>query len=206
MVSPLSRNFAFLIMTGFTFLRELRDRCDRNENLLRKPWGFSHADHRAIAMSTGSTAPAEVNLLRNLLPQVDQLIKVGFHLACFCCHAPSLAKLGIAIEPIARNFYFLQHNLEVNCWLDHVEVSRLASGASPSMPPMWCSDIGVFLLLGWASLLSENLTKVLVLPHDRIDGNALPGCCPYLLIDTESIENAVLSGPPRLLYNALRPL
>jgi len=45
-----------------------------------------------------------------------------------CCHALSLGKRVIAVEPIARNVYYLLKNLRDNGWANQAEVYPVALG------------------------------------------------------------------------------
>lgn len=188
----------------FTRLRQWRDRWDRNQPLLATPWGFALAGHRAMA--SGSFEPAETALLRQLLPQVDLLINVGANVGYYCCHALSLGKPVIAVEPIARNLHYLLRNLEANGWQHMAEVFPVALGAQTAVLPMWGSNTGASLVPGWAELPAGYVTQVPVLTLDRVVADALHGRRPLVLIDVEGAEDAVLSGAERLLQQLPRPL
>ncbi|MEB3234630.1 MAG: FkbM family methyltransferase [Cyanobacteriota bacterium] len=204
MANSLSPGRRFLLHDRFTRLRQWRDRWDRNQPLLPTPWGFQLAGHRAMA--SGSFEPAETALLRRLLPQVDLLINVGANVGYYCCHALSLGKPVMAVEPMARNLHYLLRNLQANGWQEQAEVFPVALGTKASVLPMWGGNTGASLVRGWASVPASYVTQVPVLSLDRIVGNALKGRRPLVLIDVEGAEDTVLAGAQGLLQQQPRPL
>lgn len=102
------------------FLRNSRDLLDRQSPVRETPWGFSLAGHEAMA--AGTLEPEETALIRRLLQEVDVLGNVGANVGYYCCHALSLGKPVIAVEPIARNLYYLLENMRNNGWKHRAEV------------------------------------------------------------------------------------
>lgn len=85
------------------FLRNTRDLLDRRNPPLPTPWGFQLAGH--AGMSSGKFEPEETRVVRDCLQDVDVLVNVGANIGYYCCHALSLGKPVIAVEPIARNLF-----------------------------------------------------------------------------------------------------
>ena len=78
------------------------------------PWGFSLAGHETMA--AGKFYPQETRLVRDLSQEVDVLVNVGVNVGYYCCHALSLGKPVIAVEPIARNLHYLLKNICNHGW------------------------------------------------------------------------------------------
>lgn len=192
------------LRSRLTWLRRLRDRLDRGQPLIRTPWGFVLAGNSAMAQ--GHFEPAETDLLRRLLPEVDLLINVGANVGYYCCHALSLGKPVMAVEPMARNLHYLLRNLVANGWQEKAEVFPIALGSATSVLPMWGGNTGASLVKGWSSLPAGYVTQVPVLSLDRILGAGLEGRRPLVLIDVEGAEDAVLAGAQRLLAHTPRPI
>lgn len=193
-----------LLNRRFTRLRQWRDLWDRHQPALPTPWGFSLAGHRVMA--SGRFEPAETALLRRLLPEVDLLINVGANVGYYCCHALSLGKPVMAIEPMVRNLHYLMCNLTANGWQTQAEVFPVALGAQATVLPMWGGNTGASLVPGWAALPAGYVTQVPVLSLDRVVGQSIEGRRPLVLIDVEGAEHAVLAGAQRLLKQQPRPL
>ncbi|MFO1422288.1 MAG: hypothetical protein U1F70_01345 [Candidatus Competibacteraceae bacterium] len=87
------------------FLRALRDQLDQRQPPKITPWRFILAGHEGMA--SGEFEPLETRLVRDLLGEVDLLVNVGANIGYYCCHALSLGKPVIAMEPIARNLRYL---------------------------------------------------------------------------------------------------
>jgi FkbM family methyltransferase len=187
-----------------TRLRQLRNFWDRNQPPLPTPWGFRLAGNPI--MGCGRFEPAETAVVCHLLNKVDQLINVGANIGYYCCHALSLGKPMMAIEPIARNNYYLLRNLQVNAWQEQAEVFPVALGAKSSALPIWGGNTGASLMPSCASLPANYVTQVPVLPLDRVVGDALHDRRPMVLIDIEGAEDAVLAGAQHLLQQPPRPL
>jgi len=119
-----------------TWLRRLRDSLDRRQPLLPMPWGFVLAGNRAMA--AGRFEQAETTLVRSLLSDVDTLVNIGANIGYCCCHALSLGKPVIAVEPMARNLHYLLVNLVANGWQEQAEVFPVALGSVASVLPIWC--------------------------------------------------------------------
>ena len=187
-----------------TWLRRLRDSLDRHQPLRPTPWGFVLAGNRAMA--AGSFEQAETILVRSLLSDADALINIGANIGYYCCHALSLGKPVVAVEPMARNLHYLLVNLVANGWQEQAEVFPVALGSATSVLPIWGGNTGASLVKGWSSLPADYVTQVPVLSLDRIVGDALEGHRLLMLIDVEGAEDAVLAGAQRLLAQSPRPI
>ena len=108
------------------FLRTLRDQMDQGQIPKMTPWGFTLAGHEAMA--TGTFEPQETKLVRHLLGEVNLLVNVGANVGYYCCHALSLGKPVIAVEPIARNLRYLLKNILNNGWATEAQVYPVAVG------------------------------------------------------------------------------
>lgn len=117
------------------FYRNIRDLLDRNNPSIKSPWGFQLAGHPAMA--TGTFEPAETQLVRKLLQEVDILVNVGANVGYYCSHALSMGKPVIAVEPNTRNLHYLLKNIQNNGWLKLAEVFPVAIGSGTDILPMW---------------------------------------------------------------------
>jgi FkbM family methyltransferase len=68
---------------------------------------------------------------------VDVLVNVGANVGCYCCHALSLDKRVVAIEPIARNLHYLLRNVVENGWAQQCEIFPVALAAQTDVLRMW---------------------------------------------------------------------
>lgn len=186
------------------FLRNCRDLMDRRAPPLPTPWGFTLAGNPA--MSSGSFEPEETRVVRELLRDVDILVNVGANVGYYCCHALSLGKPVIAVEPLARNLWYLLKNLRDNGWADAAQVFPVAAGRDADVLEMWGGDTGASLVKGWAGIPESYVTLVPVLGLDRIVGDALAGKRALILVDVEGAESMLLEGAGHLLRHEPRPI
>lgn len=124
-----------LFPSGARFYRNTRDLLDRNQSSLKTPWGFTLAGHSAMA--AGNFEVEETRLVRELLLDVEIFVNVGANVGYYCCHALSMGKPVIALEPIARNLYYLLRNIHENGWAEHAEVFPVALGEKIDILKMW---------------------------------------------------------------------
>lgn len=117
------------------FLRTLRDQMDQRQPPKITPWGFTLAGHEGMA--GGEFEPQETRLVRDLLGEVDLLVNVGANVGYYCCHALSLGKLVIAMEPIDRNLRYLLKNIYNNGWVKEAQVFPVAVGCGTDILEMW---------------------------------------------------------------------
>jgi hypothetical protein len=117
------------------FLRNSRDLLDQRAPTRMTPWGFSLAGHEAMA--SGTFEPEETEIVRKLLQEVDVLVNIGANVGYYCCHALSLGKSVIAVEPIARNLHYLLTNIRNNGWSQQAEVIPVALGGRADILQMW---------------------------------------------------------------------
>jgi hypothetical protein len=130
------------------FYRNSRDLLDRNTPAMKTPWGFTLAGHPAMA--AGSFEPEETRLVRELLQEVDVLVNVGANVGYYCCHALSLSKPVIAVEPISRNLHYLMRNIQENGWAEQAEIFPVALGAEANVLQMWGGQVPPWLMGGRA--------------------------------------------------------
>lgn len=186
------------------FLRNSRDLLDQRAPAKMTPWGFTLAGHEAMA--AGTFEPEETELVRKLLQEVDVLVNVGANVGYYCCHALSLGKRVIAVEPIARNLHYLLTNLQSNGWSQQAEVSPVALGSRTDLLQMWGGGTGASPIKGWASIHESYVTCVPVLSLDRVLGNTIKGKKALILSDVEGAEFMMLQGATQALQNDPRPI
>lgn len=129
------------------YLRNSRDLLDQSAPAKVTPWGFTLAGHESMA--AGTFEPEETEIVRKLLEDLDVLVNIGANVGYYCCHALSLGKSVIAVEPIARNLNFLLTNIRNNGWSELAEVIPVALGASADILQMWGGGTGASLVKGW---------------------------------------------------------
>jgi FkbM family methyltransferase len=185
--------------------RNSRDLLDRNSPTLRTPWGFTLAGGLE-SMAAGSFEPDETRLVRELLREVDVLVNVGANVGYYCCHALSLGKSVIAVEPIARNLHYLLRNITENDWAELAQIFPVALGRNTDVLKMWGGGTGASLVKGWAGIPESYVTQVPVLTLDRIIGSSLLGKRALILVDVEGAEYAMLQGAIETLQNAPRAI
>ena len=186
------------------FCLGLRDLLDKNASAVITPWGFTLAGHRAMA--SGDFEPEETELVRRLLQEIDVFVNIGANVGYYCCHALSMGKSVIAVEPIARNVHYLLRNLRENGWAQQAEVYPVALGAEVNVLNIWGGGTGASLCKGWAGNPELYVTQVPVLTLDRILGDALKNRKALILVDVEGAEYALLQGGTKTLHLNPRPI
>jgi len=186
------------------FLRNIRDLLDRRDSPRATPWGFKLSGH--AAMAEGVFEPEETRLVRDLLQDVDILVNVGANIGYYCCHALSLGKPVIAVEPITRNLHYLLQNIRINGWAEQSEVYPVALGSASGILEMWGGGTGASLIKGWASIPENYVTQVPVLTLDRVLGDSLRSKRALILVDIEGAEWMMLQGAAATLKNDPRPV
>lgn len=185
-------------------LRNSRDLLDQRAPAKMTPWGFTLSGHEAMA--AGTFEPEETALVRHLLQEVDVLVNVGANVGYYCCHALSLGKPVIAVEPIARNLHYLLTNIQNNGWSQQAEVFPVALGSKTDILQMWGGGTGASLIKGWASIPESYVTQVPVLRLDRVLGDTIQGKRALILMDIEGAEFMMLQGAAQALQNEPRPI
>ena len=186
------------------FYRNSRDLLDQRHPPSTTPWGFSLAGHDAMA--DGSFEPEETAIVRKLLADVDLLVNVGANVGYYCCHALSMGKPVIAIEPITRNLHYLLKNIQNNGWSNQAEVFPVALGAGTDILQIWGGGTGASLVKGWAGIPENYVTQVPILSLDRLLGNILSRKKALILVDIEGAELMMLQGAKLALANEPRPI
>lgn len=186
------------------FYRNSRDQLDRNQPAKDTPWGFKFAGHEEMA--TGTFEPNETGLVRNLLQDVDILVNIGANVGYYCCHALSLGKPVIAVEPITRNLHYLMRNIVENGWAKQVEIFPVALGSQSDILKIWGGGTGASLIKGWAGIPESYVTQVPVMTLDRILCTSLQGKQAMILADVEGAEYAMLQGALTTLQNKPKPI
>lgn len=190
--------------TVMQLARELRDVMDRRAPSVTSPWGFTLAGHEQMA--AGLFEPVETKIVRNLLQHVELLVNVGANVGYYCCHALSMGKPVIAVEPVQRNLHYLMRNIVENGWNRNVQIFPVAAGAQADVMTIWGGGTGASLIKGWASIPKSYATRVPVLPLDRILGEELEGRKALILVDVEGAEHMVLKGASNTLKDESQPI
>lgn len=198
------RTISGLLPKLTTAYRMLRDALDRREPLKATPWGFVLAGNRSMAL--GEFEPLETETLRRIMPEVDILVNVGANIGYYCCHALSLGKQVVAVEPIERNIAYLLRNIKENGWSSKVEIFPVALGEKSDILPIWGGRTGASLVRGWAGNPDTYVTYVPILTLDRVLGTVLQGTRALIVIDVEGVEYEVLKGALSTLENVPRPI
>lgn len=140
------------------FYRNSRDLLDQRQLPRNTPWGFTFAGHDAMA--AGTFEPEETTVVRKLLADVDVLVNVGANVGYYCCHALSMGKPVIAVEPNTRNLHYLLKNIQNNGWSNLAEVFPVAMGAGADILQMRGGGTGASLVKGWANIPESYVTQV----------------------------------------------
>jgi len=202
------KNFIKSIVEQFPavelFYRNTRDLLDQRNPARATPWGFSFAGHDAMA--AGSFEPEETAVVRKLLAEVDVLVNVGANVGYYCCHALSMGKAVVAVEPNTRNLHYLLKNIKNNGWEKQAEVFPVAMGSGADILQMWGGGTGASLVKGWADIPESYVTQVPILGLDRVLGDALRCKKALILVDIEGAEFMMLQGAKHTLMNEPRPI
>ncbi len=186
------------------FYRNTRDLFDQRRPPIKTSLGFSFAGHDAMAQ--GDFEQSETKVVRRLMVDVDLLVNIGANVGYYCCHALSMGKPVIAIEPNTRNLHYLLQNIQNNGWANLAEVFPVAMGRGADILKMWGSGTGASLVKGWAAIPESYVTQVPVLSLDRVLGDSLKGKTALILVDIEGAEHMMLQGANRTLVNEPRPI
>jgi FkbM family methyltransferase len=186
------------------FYRNTRDLLGHHHPPRTTPWGFSFAGHDAMA--DGRFEPEETAVVRKLLADVDVLVNAGANVGYYCCHALSMGKSVIAVEPNARNLHYMLKNIKNNGWEKQAEVFPVAMGSAADILQMWGGGTGASLVRGWASIPESYVTQVPILSLDRVLGDTLHGKRALILVDIEGAEFMMLQGAKQTLGNEPRPI
>jgi FkbM family methyltransferase len=157
-------------------------------------------------MASGMFEPFETRVIRELLPQIDIFINVGANIGYYCCHALSLGKPTIAVEPITSNLQYLLNNVKSNGWDKQIQVFPVALGESHNVLDIWGVGTAASLIKGWGSNPKQYPTRVPVLTLDKILGEDIIGKKALILIDVEGAEYLVLKGAIETLQNTPKPI
>jgi FkbM family methyltransferase len=186
------------------FLRNSRDLLDRRAPSKKTPWGFTLAGHDAMA--AGMFEPEETELVRKLLQDVDLFVNIGANVGYYCCHALSLGKPIIAVEPNTRNLYYLLANIRNNGWSQQATIFPVALGNQSDILQMWGGGTGASLIKGWASIHESYVTQVPVMTLDRVLNDEIKDKKALILVDIEGAEFMMLQGAIQVLKNQPRPI
>lgn len=186
------------------FYRNSRDLLDQRHPPRKTPWGFTFAGHDAMA--AGGFEPEETKLVRRLMADVDVLVNIGANVGYYCCHALSMGKPVIAVEPNTRNLHYLLKNIQNNGWANQAEVFPVAMGTGADILQMWGGGTGASLVKGWAGIPESYVTQVPILSLDRVLGDTLRGKKALILVDIEGAEFMMLQGSKQTLINEPRAI
>jgi len=182
----------------------ISDAIDRFERPITTPWGFSLAGHKAMAK--GTFEPEETNMMRNLTHEIDIFINVGANVGYYCCHALSLGKPVIAVEPNVRNLWYLMKNMKNNGWAQKVEIFPLAVGEGPDILEIYGWETGASIVKGWQKMPESFASLTPTLSLDRILSKKLEGKRSLIMVDIEGAEFMMLKGASETLSNHPPPI
>lgn len=183
--------------------RSVRDQMDFTAEPIVTPWGFKLAGCEAMAQ--GTFEPAETELVRNILKDVDVLVNVGANVGYYCCHALSMGKTVIAFEPIQRNLRYLCQNIKANDW-SGAEIYPVALSNSVGILEIYGGNTGASVVKGWAGTSERYVTLVPTSTMDVVLGTRLQGKKVLVVIDVEGAEKLVLEGATKMLFNDPKPI
>jgi len=184
--------------------RGIRDLIDNSSSAPVTPWGFTLAGH--ADMASGDFEPDETRLVRCLLKEVDIFVNIGANVGYYCCHALSMGKAVIAVEPIPRNVHYLLRNIRENGWSKRAEVYPVALGTQVDILNIWGGGTAASLIKGWAGIQESYVTQVPVLTLERVLGSALENRKALILLDVEGAEYEILQGSLKTLNLNPRPI
>ena len=198
-VKPLLDKFPHMA----TLYRSVRDQMDFMQEPRVTPWGFKLAGNAAMAQ--GTFEPAETELVREILKDVDVFVNIGANVGYYCCHALSMGKKVIAFEPIQRNLRYLYKNIKTNGWKD-VEVYPIALSDNIGVLEIYGGNTGASVLKGWAGVPESYVALVPSSTLDLILGCRLQGKKVLIVGDVEGAEKWVLAGATQMLMNDPKPI
>lgn len=190
-----------LVLPFYWFIRDLSI---QKQGVIATPWGFGLSGNEIMA--SGTFEPLETRVIRELLPQIDIFINVGANIGYYCCHALSLGKPTIAVEPIPNNLQYLLNNVKCNGWDKQIEVFPVALGDSHNVLDIWGVGTAASLIKGWGSNSEQYSTRVPILTLDRVLGKRIIGKKALILIDVEGAEYPVLRGAIEALQSNPKPI
>ncbi len=167
------------------------------------PWGFSLAGNESMAR--GTFEARETEIIRGFLAEIDVFVNVGANIGYYCCHALSMEKEVIAVEPIQRNLRFLYQNIKNNGWSD-IEIYPLALSNSIGVLEIFGGNTGASILKGWAGISENYVTLVPTSTLDRVFRDRFRGKKVLILIDIEGAEKRMLKEANLLLDNHPKPI
>lgn len=186
------------------FYRNARDTLDQSRQPRETPWGFSFVGHDSMA--DGSFEPDETKVVRTLLADVNVLVNIGANVGYYCCHALSMGKPVVAVEPNTRNLHYLLKNIQNNGWAQMAEVFPVAMSSGSNILRMWGGGTGASLVQGWAAIPESYVTQVPTLSLDRVLGATLNGKRALILADIEGSEFMMLQGASQTLLSNPSPI
>lgn len=175
----------------------------RRDKVRVTPWGFRFVGHEAMA--SGTFEPQETALVRNALMEADALVNVGANVGYYCCHALSLGRKVLAVEPIHNNVECLLKNIDLNGWADGVRVFPVAAGARPGILTIWGGGTAASLVRGWAGIPEHHVSLVPIIPLDEVIGSTFADQRLLVIVDVEGAEFDLLQGASGLLGRSPRP-
>jgi FkbM family methyltransferase len=187
-----------------SFYRSSRDLLDRNKPSRQTPWGFKLAGNDSMAL--GQFEPEETEIVRALLEHADLFVNIGANIGYYCCHALSLGKSVIAIEPIQSNVHYLLRNALENSWQHRIEVLPVALGAQTDVLEMYGGGTGASLVKGWAGSPASYKRLVPIITLDRILEGVSNSARILILIDAEGAELDVLRGATKTASRLEKPI
>ena len=206
--APVIKNLIKSVVERFPaltlFYRNSRDLLDQRHPPRKTPWGFTFSGHDAMA--EGSFEPEATKVARGLMADVDVLVNIGANVGYYCCHALTMGKPVIAVEPNTRNLHYLLKNIQSNGWSTQAEIYPVAMGTGSDILQMYGGGTGASLIKGWAAIPESYVTQVPTLSLDRVLGASLCGRKALILVDIEGAEYMMLQGAVETLRSDPSPI
>jgi FkbM family methyltransferase len=200
LAKPIAEKFPVL---AFTY-RTIRDNQRLFERPEMTPLGFKFNGNKS--MEAGLFEPAETELVKRLLANVDVVINVGANIGYYCCLAAKENKTVVAFEPMPQNLRYLLRNIQANNWTESVEVFPLALSNKVGVTEIYGGGTGASLLKGWAGTSEKDKTLVPLSTLEIVLGKRFLGQRILFIIDIEGAEQSMLEGAQTYLTADLNPI
>ena len=184
--------------------RNIRDQLDKHAPSIKSPWGFTLAGNKSMAK--GEFEQSETQLFRELIKSADLLVNVGANIGYYCCHALSMGKDVIAIEPVHRNLFYLQKNLLENGWEKKCQICPVSVGQTTDIVKIWGGQTGASIIKGWAGIPESYFNYVPQTTFDDLLFQKIEGRQVLVVADIEGAEYMMLLGATNSLKVEPKPL
>ncbi len=183
--------------------RNIRDELDQNSKFIKTKWGFSLAGNELMA--SGSFEEIETEFIRNAIIDHEIFINIGANVGYYCCHALSLNKNVIAVEPLQRNLNYLMKNILHNNWQSNIQIFPVALSDKSEILKLYGGNTGASVIKEWSGASENYYRYVPAFTLDSIINEDIRAKKMFILVDIEGAEFIMLKGAKELLLNVPRP-